>query len=112
MLFPAITILILAYSNRFSTLSNKIREFIRKNENQEQINVFKRRIQHVRRMLIWGIIGLIGASASMLALAGGIMWAGIILFVVADISIMTSLVYALCDVMISTHALEIELSEK
>ncbi len=112
LLFPAITILILTYSNRFSTLSNRIREFIRKAESTEQINVFKTRIMFVRKMLLWGIAGLIFSSISMLYLAFSFKISGMIAFIAADVSIVMSLQYAFRDVLISTHALEIELRDK
>ena len=112
LLFPAITILILTYSNRFSTLSNKIREFIRKGEDAAQIAVFRRRVGYVRRMLLWGILGLAASALSMLALMFKCTITGVGLFVLADISIVISLIYAILDVSISTHALELEVNGK
>lgn len=112
LLFPAITILILTYSNRFSTLSNKIREFIRKGEDAAQIAVFRRRVGYVRRMLLWGILGLAASALSMLALVFKCTNTGVGLFVLADLSIVISLIYAILDVSISTNALELEVNGK
>ncbi len=71
-----------------------------------------RRIGFVRRMLLWGILGLLASTASMLALLFKFNYLGIGCFVIADISIIVSLVFAIMDVSISTHALEIELADK
>jgi hypothetical protein len=56
---PAITILILTYSNRFTTLSNRIREFVKKEgQVNNQLKVFYNRIGYVQKMLFFGVCGL------------------------------------------------------
>jgi len=59
MLFPAISLLLLAYTNRFLTLATIIRNFSkeeRDDNTQAQIKNLRLRIQLIKRMQIAGVI--------------------------------------------------------
>lgn len=111
---PAITILILTYSNRFSTLSNKIREFRKKADDShiKQIKILMRRVFLVRYMLGFGIGGLILSTLAMSTILAGFKGIGYILTMSSYTAVVISLVYALIDVYISTQALTIEIDDK
>lgn len=111
---PAITILILTYSNRFSTLSNKIREFRKKADDShiKQIKILMKRVSLVRYMLGFGISGLILSTLAMSAILFGVKGLGYILTLSSHTAVVISLVYALIDVYISTQALNIEIDDK
>jgi hypothetical protein len=113
LVFPAITILILTYSNRFTTLSNRIREFVRKEgQRNPQIDVFHKRIGYVKDMLFFGVSGLGLAVVSMLALMFDFKVIGWYSLAIALISIIYSLFKAALDVSLSMKALDIELNDK
>ena len=110
---PAITILILTYSNRFSTLSTRIREFVRKEgQVNNQIQVFYTRIGYVQKMLFYGVFGLALSVLSMVAVMLTLDNVAFYSMAVSLIMIFISLVNALFDISLSTSALKIELEDK
>jgi len=119
LLFPAITLMMLAYTNRFLALATLIRKLHAKykqiQEDQEilreQIKNLKRRLVLVKQMQAMGIISFFFCVLSMLAVylqyetwAFGIF--GLSLF-----TLLLSLALSLNEIFISTRALEIELQD-
>jgi hypothetical protein len=110
---PAITILILTYSNRFTTLSNRIREFVRKEgQVNNQIQVFYDRIGYVQKMLFFGVCGLAMSVISMFSVMLTLNGIAYYTMAVSLVMIFISLVNALFDISLSTAALKIELEDK
>ena len=110
---PAITILILTYSNRFSTLSTRIREFVRKEgQVNNQIQVFYTRIGYVQKMLFYGVLGLVLSVLSMFAVMFTLANVAFYSMAISLIMIFISLVNALFDISLSTSALKLELEDK
>ena len=110
---PAITILILTYSNRFSTLSTRIREFVRKEgQVNNQLQVFYIRIGYVQKMLFCGVFGLALSVLSMVAVMLTLDNVAFYSMAVSLIMIFISLVNALFDISLSTSALKLELEDK
>ena len=110
---PAITILILTYSNRFSTLSTRIREFVRKEgQVNNQIQVFYTRIGYVQKMLFYGVLGLVLSVLSMFAVMFTLDNVAFYSMAISLIMIFISLVNALFDISLSTSALKLELEDK
>lgn len=113
LVFPAITILILTYSNRFSTLSNKIREFVKKEgQINPQIAVFTKRVSYVKDMLFFGVSGLGFSVFSMLSILVGYKAIGWYALLIGLISIVYSLFKAVLDILLSMKALDMELADK
>lgn len=118
LLFPAITLLFLAYTNRFLTIATLIRN-LHKNykshpENTiigEQLYNLRRRLNLIKLMQLFGVISLFLCIASMFALYMGKEIAGNYGFGVSLISMLVSLTFCLREIFISTKALEIELSD-
>jgi hypothetical protein len=86
LLFPAISLLLLVYTNRFLTLANLIRE-LHKNykTNPEQvilaqISNLRYRVRLIRDMQVWGIASFFLSSLSMFFLYTGPELVGNILF--------------------------------
>jgi hypothetical protein len=118
MLFPAISLLFLAYTQRFLALANLIRnlhkETIDKFEHSisnRQIASLRRRLHLMRKMQLFGVIAFILCSMSMMSMFLGWDMAGRIIFGVSICSLIVSLLISLFEVWLSTGAIEIALSD-
>ena len=119
LLFPAITLLMLAYTNRFLALSTLIRTLHGKYKQgledgkqlKDQIANLKRRMILIRRMQALGVLSFFFCVLCMLLLFLGYeTWAGA-LFGVSLALLLASLLFSFTEIVISTRALEIELSD-
>ncbi len=118
LLFPAISLLMLAYTNRFLALANLIRnlhskykDHINKEGVLQQIMNLRLRLRLIRYMQLFGIISLVLCVLSMFFVFEQLMiWANS-LFVASLIAMLVSLFLSLSEIQISTKALEIELSD-
>jgi len=118
LLFPAISLLMLAYTNRFLALANLIRNLHSKYKDHtnkegvlQQIKNLRLRLRLIRFMQLFGIISLVLCVLSMFFVFEQLMiWANS-LFVASLVAIMVSLFLSLSEIQISTRALEIELSD-
>lgn len=118
LLFPAISLVMLAYTNRFMALSSVVRklhdeyEANRSNKNLPlQIRNLQFRIKLVRRMQFFGVMSFIIALVSMyLIYVDNLRWAHIT-FASAMLLFACSLVISLIEILKSTNALELELSD-
>lgn len=117
LLFPAISLLLLAYTNRFLALAALIRDLHSKyvDEGDErlmaQIHNLQKRVILIRNMQAWGIGSLFLCVFCMLVLFIGQMLAGKILFAVSLIFMLTSLGLSLREIQISVHALQLRLDQ-
>jgi hypothetical protein len=119
LLFPAITLLMLAYTNRFLALSTLIRNLHGQYRQgleggvqlKAQIKNLKRRLFLIRRMQALGVISFFFCVLCMAVLFLGFPYWGGSLFVVSLLLLLTSLVMSFMEIRISTRALEIELSD-
>ena len=118
LVFPAATLLILAYTHRFAHLSDHIRQFseAKKINNSEiieaQLANFHRRIHLVQRTEAFGVMGLIMSLLSSLSLFCDMEQVGMICFVMSLAFILLSLTFALWEIMLSTAALHVLLASK
>jgi hypothetical protein len=116
-LFPAISLLFLAYTNRFLHLSALVRklhsDWLLGHEPgvRAQIANLRQRIDLIRWCQAVGIVSLVGCLASMLSLLAELTRVALGLFAFSAISMAASLVLALWEVMISGGALNIYLAE-
>lgn len=112
LLFPAISLLLLAYTNRFLTLAQVIRQLHASLGHgsgvvMRQIPGLKRRIQLIQYMQSFGVLSFLLCALSMLALFLHGEAAGQVLFGASIIALAVSLVLSLVEVLISTNALSI-----
>ncbi len=122
-LFSAISLLLLAYTNRFLALAALIRELYRKKVSNEmhlaggpdsverQIVNLKVRIDLIRSMQFLGILGFILCTSSMFAIFMNQQGAGTVLFGGSLLAIVASLVQSIREIVISVDALKILLGE-
>jgi hypothetical protein len=119
LLFPAITLLMLAYTNRFLALATLIRNLHAKykqiHEDREiikaQITNLKRRLVLVKQMQAMGIISFFFCVLSMLSFYLEFERWAIAIFGISLLSLLLSLALSLNEIFISTRALEIELKD-
>ena len=117
LLFPAISLLLLAYTNRFLAIATIIRTLHKaylenkKSVLEGQIKNLRLRLFLIRNMQITGVLSFFMCVLSMIFIyQDNQEWGGII-FGVSLFSLLLSLGISLREIQLSTKALEIELSD-
>ena len=117
LLFPTISLLMLAYTNRFLTLATIIRNLYDRynddhNENLlKQIGNLRYRTYLIRNMQIFGVFSLLFCVVSMFALFAGWNVAGQWSFAIALVLMIVSLGISLRELFISVGALDLLLTD-
>jgi hypothetical protein len=117
LLFPAISLLMLAYTNRFLTIATIIRNLHDRYKSEAtdnllgQIANLRYRIYLIRNMQIAGVLSLLFCVTSMFALFAGWIAAGQWTFALALILMMASMLISLRELQISVGALDLLLME-
>ena len=111
MLFPAISLLMLAYTNRFLTLANLIRSLKKSGSGKEQISNLRKRIHLIKHMQGLGAASFFACVLSMLLLYLGFLHWGEGIFGVSLLLLLSSLLFSLWEIQISVVALEMYLRD-
>lgn len=118
LLFPAITLLLLAYTNRFLAIANLIRklhdEYIDGKGSKvllKQIANLKRRINYIRNMQALGVFSFLCCVGCMFSIYKDWPTAAEYLFALSLLSLLVSLIISLVEIFMSTKALELELGD-
>jgi hypothetical protein len=117
LLFPAISLLMLAYTNRFLTLATIIRGLYDRYQNVPEENLvlqianLRYRIYLIRNMQIFGVLSLLFCCISMFALFAGWIVGGQWTFGLALILMMVSMGISIRELMISVGALDLLLAD-
>lgn len=121
LLFPAISLLLLAYTNRFVALANLVRNLHREykevqDENEAkllvpQIRNLRRRINFIRYMQGLGVFSFLLCVVCMYSIYSGWLLAAQYVFALSLLSLLASLIISLIEIIASTNALELELSD-
>jgi hypothetical protein len=117
LLFPTVSLLMLAYTNRFLTLASIIRNLHDRYKAENDGNILgqianlRYRIYLIRDMQIFGLLSLLFCVISMFALFAGWADGGKWSFVIALILMIVSMVISLRELRISVGALDLLLSE-
>jgi len=115
LLFPAVSLLLVAYSNRFLAIGSRIRSLhaLYKVEKDlllaGQIKLLRKRVILIRDMQAFGVASLFCCVFCMFTLFAGKLLLGKIIFGISLILLMTSLVLSFGEIVISVKALQIEL---
>lgn len=115
--FPAISLLLLAYNNRFLAVASLIRslhnQYLQNPESRTygQIKNLRMRLQVIRNMQAFGISGMLGCVCCIFVLYLGFLLAGKILFVISLLLLLVSLIFSLQEILISVNALNIQLGD-
>ena len=117
LLFPAVSLLMLAYTNRFLTIATIIRNLHDRYGSVPSDNLVKRianlryRIYLIRNMQIFGVLSLLFCVFSMFALFAGWIVGGQWMFGLALILMMISMATSLRELQISVGALDLLLAD-
>src|SRR5687767_10475294 len=118
LLFPAISLLLLAYTNRYLALANLIRklhdEYMKGEKNHlllKQIKILRVRINLVRGMQWLGVFSFLCCVVTMYGVYGQWFEFTRYIFALSLLSLLASLVISLLEISQSTKALEWELSD-
>ncbi|KAF0094475.1 MAG: hypothetical protein E1N59_1780 [Puniceicoccaceae bacterium 5H] len=117
LLFPAISLLLLAYTNRFITLAGVIRSLHRIQleepdpKNLAQIANLRKRVHLIRYMQGAGVVSFLSCVISMGWLFYGFPLLGNIFFTISLGLLGGSLILSVLEINISAQALEIHLSD-
>lgn len=116
LLFPAISLLLVAYTNRFNTIGGRIRTLhTLYKQNQDDILVgqivsLRKRLYLIRNMQAFGVSSLFLCVLCLFVLFAGEIFIGKLIFSLSLILMMISLGLSLREILISVQALDIELS--
>lgn len=113
-MFPSVSLLLLAYTNRFLTLAALIRQMdpCTNNSTQlEQIANLNLRMLYIKRMQYLGVSSLLMCVVSMFFIFFNINLLGILAFVISLLLMILSLIYSLKEIKISLDALKIHLNK-
>ncbi|MBW4461937.1 MAG: DUF2721 domain-containing protein [Nodosilinea sp. WJT8-NPBG4] len=117
LLFPAISLLLLAYTNRFLVLAQLIRQLHSSERDyfqslvQRQISNLRQRIALIRLMQALGVSSFIVCTLSMLGLFLDHQQLAEVLFGLSLLLLVASLLTSLYEIAISTRAIEAELAD-
>ncbi len=115
LLFSAISLLMLAYTNRFLALAALIRQFIRQFEEKQethilkQIQNFKKRLKIIKYTQLFGVISFLLCVISMFSIFVNMILTAEIIFALSLITMFVSLLLSLQEVLLSIGALNIEM---
>ena len=117
LLFPTISLLLLAYTNRYIAISNRIRLLHTSYKTDkssgilQQIKILKKRILLIRNMQQFGIGGMFAAAFTMFLIYYGFgEWAHIV-FGMSLVSILISISLCSVEIYLSNKALMIQISD-
>lgn len=115
LIFPATSLLLLAYTNRFLALASIIRVLSQKLDHDDnhsisrQIESLQLRINLIKAMQAFGILSLLGCVCSMMLLFLDMELSGRIVFAASLILMVLSLLISFWEILLSSSALKIEL---
>lgn len=115
LLFPAISLLLLAYTNRFLTLASLIRGLHERYQTNpdavivQQISNLRYRVKLIQQMQAYGVLSLFVCVVCMFALFAGQFLLGNITFGVSLILMLISLGLSVREIQVSSVALNLHL---
>lgn len=118
LLFPAISLIMLAYTNRFLALAALVRELHRRYKADEadtnlqnQIKNLKLRLRMIKNMQFFGVMSFLFSLVSMYLIYIEAMSYARLFFAISVVMFAISLIISLLEINRSTKALEIELRD-
>jgi hypothetical protein len=116
LLFPAISLLLVAYTNRFNTLGGRIRALHSEYKVNPQdilvgqIETLRKRVNLIKNMQACGVASLFLCVLCLFVLFAGKVFLGEMIFGLSLILMMVSLGLSFLEILLSVHALNLELS--
>ena len=115
LLFPAISLLMLAYTNRFLGLSSVIRQLHKSHSESpkpvylQQIESMRKRLRLIRDMQSWGVVAMFLCTSCMFLLFREFHRAGEVVFAASILCMLTSLGLSFVEIRMSIRALDFHL---
>jgi len=117
LLFPAVSLLLVAYTNRFNAISARIRAMSALYKTTPsssllaQIHNLRKRVNVIRNMQAFGVASLFLCVVCMFALFADEALTGKLIFAISLVSMLISLGYSMWEILISVQALNLELND-
>ena len=117
LLFPAISLFMLAFTNRFLSLAARIRSLHDQHREamndsvRAQIANLRKRVVMIRSMQGYGVLSMLACIFSMIAVFQDFALTGQILFGLSLLFLIVSLTYSFLEIRISIQALDILLKD-
>lgn len=117
LIFPAISLLFLAYTNRFLTLANLTRELYARYKADPdpkikgQLHNLRYRLSIIRHMQIFGVLAFFGCVLCMFLLFFELERIGKYIFGASLVSLLVSLGLSLRELFVSIDALELQIQD-
>ncbi len=117
LLFSAITLMMLAFTNRFLAIASLIRGLHKKyieNPDQDivdQLHNLRRRLNMIKNMQLCGVLSFLLCVICMYLIFRGLTMAANYVFVGSMLALLISLVISFVEIQISTKALNLELAD-
>lgn len=115
LLFSTISLILLAYTNRFLALGSRIRTLYDRYQDSHgpsllaQIESMRLRVNLIRLMQLYGVVSLFLCVLCMFCLFAGLVGTGKVLFGLSLLALLVSLGLSTREIHISTRALNIQL---
>ena len=112
-LFPTVSLLLLAYTNRFLALTAIVRQMDSSGEVEHefyQVKNLRKRLNYIKKMQYFGVSSRLMCAISMLFLFLQMDFIGKISFGISLVSLIVSLLFSLLEIQISLEALRIHLN--
>jgi len=118
LLFSAITLLMLAYTNRFLAIASLIRglhnKFLDKPDQVflvDQLQNLKKRLNMIKNMQLFGVLSFLLCVVCMFFIYQGYTTAANVVFISSMVALLVSLAISFVEIQISTKALNLELAD-
>jgi hypothetical protein len=116
LLFPAISLLLLAYTNRFLAVAAVIRQLhsqIKSGQGQyhEELASLRHRVELIRQMQAVGVLSLFFCVLCMFLLFAGLVFLGKVVFGIALFLLLASLGLSVREIQLSADALNLHLKD-
>ncbi len=117
LLFPAVSLLLIAYTNKFLAIATLIRKLVSDYEEQQkhdllrQIRSLRRRLMLIRWMQVLGVASILVCVITMFFIYEGWQIGAKLLFAVSLLLMMASLVITMLEIVLSAGALRVLLKD-
>ncbi len=117
LVFPALSVLMLAYTNRFIAISKRVRALHAEHQRKpsanllEQIKLLRKRMLYIRNMQIGALTGFSSNILSIAFIFFGLDQVALIFFGLGLILVFVSLIICIVEIYLSVHAMRILLTE-
>lgn len=117
LLFPAVSLLLLAYTNKFLAIANLIRKLVsdfdeaHRDVSLQQIHTLRRRLWLIRWMQVFGVSSMLLCVVTMFLVYEELQVLAKILFGLSLLLLMASLVITIMEIFLSAGALRVVMRE-